>query len=134
MRRFLLNKLVQAVGPDTEPLAVRLFRLVSFITGVLCLFVFWPVNLFEPDVPQSANLVVIGVGVLALGIHWQSHKGRHLVAVLLAVIIFSRALWRNDIDGWHTASYELIVAALMLWLIFSEVPLWSLGKRKPSGR
>jgi len=53
---------------------------------------------------------------------------------LLAVIIFSRALWRNDIDGWHTASYELIVAALMLWLIFSEVPLWSLGKRKPSGR
>jgi len=89
MRRILLNKLELAVGPDTEPLSVRMFRLLSFITGVLCLFVFWPVNLFEPDVPQSANLVVIGVGVLALGIHWQSHKGRHLVAVLLAVIILA---------------------------------------------
>ncbi len=53
---------------------------------------------------------------------------------LLAVVIFSRALWRNDIDGWHTAAYELIIAALMLWLIFSEVSLWSLRKRKPSSR
>jgi len=89
MRRFLLNLLEQAVGPDTEPLSVRLFRLVSFFTGVLCLFIFWPVNLFEPDVPESANLVVIGVGVVALGIHWQSRKGRHLVAVFLAVIVLA---------------------------------------------
>jgi len=50
---------------------------------------FWPVNLFEPDIPKSANLVVIGVGVVALGIHWQSRQGRHLVGALLAVIILA---------------------------------------------
>jgi hypothetical protein len=50
----------------------------------------------------------------------------------LAVIIFSRALWRNDVDGWHTAAYELIIVALMLWLIFSEAPLWPLLRRKHS--
>ena len=65
---------------------MRMFRLVSFFTGVLCLFVFWPVNLLEPDVPVTANLVVIGLGVLALGLHWESRRGRHRVAVLLAAI------------------------------------------------
>ena len=50
----------------------------------------------------------------------------------LAVVIFSRALWRNDVDGWHTAAYELIIVASMLWLVFSETPLWPLLKRKSS--
>ena len=53
---------------------------------------------------------------------------------LLAVIIFSRALWRNDVDGWHTASYELMIVASMLWLVFSQTPLWHLGRRKPLDR
>ena len=79
----------QAARPDPEPLSVRMFQLVSFFTGVLCLFVFWLVNLFEPDVPATANVVVIGLGVVALVIHWQSRKGRHLVAVLLVAIMLA---------------------------------------------
>lgn len=89
MGRFLSKKLGELVGLDNESLSVRMFRVVSFFTGVMCLFFFWLVNLFETDVPKSANLVVIGLGVVASGVHWESRRGRNHVGVLLAAIVLA---------------------------------------------
>jgi PAS domain S-box-containing protein len=122
MRRFLLTILEQAVGPNTVPLSVRIFRLVSFFTGVLCLFVYWPVNLFEPDVPGIANVVVIGLGLLALAILWQSRQGRHLVWVLLAAIIvamdfvwFAKGGFRGEIPLFYPTLMALPLILYSNW-------------------
>ncbi len=111
--------MAQAVRPDMEPLSVRMFRLVSFFTGVLCLFVFWPVNLFEPDVPNAANLVVIGLGMVALVLHWESRRGRHhMGALLVAITLAMDYVWfaTGGLAGGTPLYYPtLTVVALILY-------------------
>jgi len=155
MRRFPRIILEGAGRPDTEPLAVRMFRLVSFFTGVLCLFVFWLENLFEPDVPGFVNLVVIGLGVVALGIHWQSRKGRHFMAVLLAAIMltmdfvwFEKGAFRGNLPlfyptltvlplilytNWRRWLAVGLIAAnfCALWLLTGLYPSWVVKLNDP---
>ncbi len=156
MQRFLSKILTEAVGPGTEPLPVRMFRLVAFFTGVLSLGVFWLVNLFEPDVPGSVNLVIIGLGVVALGIHWESRRGRHHVGLLLATITlamdyvwFAKGGFRGDIPLFYPTLSVLplilytnwrrwLAVGLIgvnfggLWLLTVWFPQWIVTLRDPA--
>lgn len=155
MRRFLRTILELAARPGNEPLSARMFHLVTFFTGLLCVFVFWLVNLFEPDVPRSANLVVIGLGVVALGLHWESRKGRRLIAVLLVAIVlamdfmwFAKGGFRGNIPlfyptlavlplilytNWRRWLAVGLIAANFgaVWLLTGWFPNWIIRLKDP---
>jgi PAS domain S-box-containing protein len=82
-----LEKALQTILPGQLPLNLRLFRLVTFACSVLCLFVFWPANLFEHSLPKAIIFLTIGLGLLSLAIFRATCRGRHYFAVFLAAMI-----------------------------------------------
>ena len=82
----LLEQLWDFVAQDSSlSYRVRLFRLMSLILAIVCLFFVLPVNLIFLN-----DLMVVNVGVVLLGAfgtfcYVQSCRGRHLIELFILV-------------------------------------------------
>jgi hypothetical protein len=113
LRNFLRAIPESTARLDGQPLSVRMFRLTSLVSAFLCLFFFWPVNLFEPDVPKSATGMIIGLGLLSGFIFFESRKDRNHIAVFLtATIVVIDFVWFNN--GGFAGGVPLFFPTLMI--------------------
>jgi PAS domain S-box-containing protein len=100
---LLLEKLWNYVAQDrTLTLQVRLFRLITLATCILCLCVILPVNMIEVSLPLVVNLACIGLGVFALFCYSMSCRGKHWIGLFISVLTGSLAVvwfFNGGIDG-----------------------------------
>jgi PAS domain S-box-containing protein len=152
IRDFFLG---QSGKPEATVLSVRVFRLTSLVCAILCTFVFWPTNLFEPDIPRSVNFVLVGLGLLSLIIFWESTKGRHHIALfLVAMLLVLDFVWFKsggfgsgmplffpsvltlavvfypDWRGW-VALALMVLDFIVIWILSCRYPLWTIALQHP---
>ena len=110
----LLEKLWKFVAKDQSlTLQVRLFRLLCLTTGILCLFLVLPVNLFETELPLAINLAVIFLGLFCVFCYERSCKGRHhIVTFQLVLIVLMNFCW--FLNGGITGSVTYYFFAVMM--------------------
>lgn len=96
-----------------DPLQVRLYRMVCLVTGLLCLLVILPANLFQ-NLPVWVNLVNCTAGAFGCFMLWQSRRGRHyFVTFYLGLILLLDTIW--FINGGSSGSVAYYFFALVLY-------------------
>ena len=109
-----------------DPLQVRLYRMVCLVTGLLCLLVILPANLFQ-NLPVWVNLANSTAGIFGCFMLWQSRRGRHhFVTFFLGLILILDTIW--FINGGTSGSVPYYFFALVLYpvVIFRGRVRWGL--------
>ena len=90
----LLERIAQGFAPG-EPavLRVRIFRLVTALTAVLCLFVVIPMSLTQ-HLPAGVHVTNVLLGLLGAFFFWQSCRGRtYLLAFVVSTLLLLDYIW-----------------------------------------
>ena len=111
----LLEKLWGYIASDKSPaLQLRLFRLMTIVSAMICLLLVLPVNLAQIGIPMTVNLADIGLGLFSLFCYHQSKKGRDHVKTFIAVVVLSlSAVWflNGGISG--SVTYYFFTAVML---------------------
>jgi len=130
----LLEKLWNFVAQDSSlSYRVRLFRLMSLILAIVCLFVILPVNLIFLNLLMAVNVGVVLLGAFGIFCYVQSCRGRHLIEpFILVVLAMLIPIW--FLNGGSTASityyfFPVLIYTLVMcrgrkrWLLSAVVVL-----------
>ena len=86
MRRWIQQFIGRLDSDVSQPLRIRLFRLMCLTTCVLCLAVVLPANYFQ-DLPVMVNVADALLGLFAGYCYWASARGRHYLLTFFAVLM-----------------------------------------------
>jgi hypothetical protein len=90
----VLEVLRSRIARDDEgDLRVRIFRMLTATTAVLCLGLILPMNLLQ-DMPLGLNLLNVAFGLVGAFCCWQSLRGRHhILPFLFAAVLLLDVAW-----------------------------------------
>jgi PAS domain S-box-containing protein len=108
-----LERIAQGFGPgDQATLPVRIFRLVTVLTAVLCLLVIVPMNLAQ-HMPLSVHLCDIILGLLAAFFFWRSCYGRtYLTTFVITTMVQLDIVWFFNAGSQGSVAYYFFPALL----------------------
>jgi PAS domain S-box-containing protein len=110
----------------SEPLRVRLFRLMCLTTGVVCLPIVLPMNLFQ-HLPVWVNIADTVLGLFGLACYWASMRGRHLyLTFFLVLMVLLDSVWNLNAGSEGSITYYFFPAILYPLAILRGRTRWLL--------
>ena len=126
MRHWLRQFLRRFDSDVSEPLRIRLFRMLCATTCALCLFVILPANLFQ-NLPIWVNVGDVLLGLSAGYCYRASMGGRHYFkAFFLILVLLMEPIWFMNAGSQGSVSYYFYSVALYPLVILRGRPRWIL--------
>lgn len=127
MQRFFTPFWDWVIRDASLPLQTRLFRLMTFVCGVISLFVVVPANALQ-NLPLEIDLAVGAFGLFSFYAYWRSLRGRQTLYLYFASLVLLLDLiwfWNAGTDG--SIPYYFLPSVLYPMALFTGRRRWLLS-------
>lgn len=126
MGRWLQQFVSPLDSEVSEPLRIRLYRLICLTTGVICLPLVLPMNLFQ-NLPIWVNIADTLLGLFGLGCYWASRRGRNFfLGYFVVLILLLNSVWNFNAGSDGSITYYFFPAVLYPLAILRGRTRWVL--------
>ncbi len=121
-----LKQISSTLAADlSQPLRVRLYRLICATTAAICLLIIFPTNLFQ-NLPPWVHIANVLLGLFALGCYGASRRGHHLfVTFFVALLVILNSTWNLDAGSQGSITYYFFPALLYPLAILQGRTRWA---------